>query len=332
VTVGGLAISPEAGRVAVDEAGERPYGQTVVHLRRHHGIGVSKDLLERLTGMVGQFWLERDDELTRLSLRDKIIPLGEMDCDCCCVFADGTMIHTDGDWHEVRVGTVSSRVGGAAPKSSMARFGDVERFGSNLWRKACEYGYRGALLKAFLGDGSHWIWNIADMHFADAVRILDWYHLAEHIGKCAEGVFGEGTQESKQWAAGLRQIMREGKVGQALHEVEKLPGRSQNIRQAKHELITYLINNRDRVNYPYYRCLGLPIGSGEVEADCKVLVQARCKSRPKAGRWTRDAAEQILRVRCAQRDASFDRLWDNTRALIAVWQKRRLREQRQMAA
>jgi hypothetical protein len=39
-----------------------------------------------------------------------------------------------------------------------------------------------------------------------------------------------------------------------------------------------------------------------------------------------------LRVRCAQRDASLDRLWDNTRALIAVWQKRRLREQRQMAA
>jgi hypothetical protein len=72
----------------------------------------------------------------------------------------------------------------------MARFGDVERFGVNLWRKACQCGYRGASLKAFLGDGSHWIWNIADTHFPDAVHILDWYHLAERISQCSNGAIG----------------------------------------------------------------------------------------------------------------------------------------------
>lgn len=314
----------------MEEAGERPYGQTVAHLQRQHGITVSKDLLEKLTGMVGQFWLERDDELTRLSFRDKIIPLAGMECDCCCVLADGTMIHTDGEWHEVRVGTISSWLGGIARKSSIARFAEVEDFGAELWSKACQYGYRSAEVKAFISDGSHWIRGIAEMHFPDAVHILDWYHLAEHISQCAEEVFGEGTQESKQWAGCLRQIMKEGKVGQALQEAEKLPGRSPNKRQAKHELITYLVNNRDRVNYPYYRSLGLPIGSGEVEADCKVLVQARCKQ--SGMRWTKDGAEQVLRVRCGLRDGSFDQLWEDTRTSMAVWQKRRLRQQRQMAA
>ena len=115
--------------------------------------------------------MQRDDRDTQRSLSEKVVPLAEADCDCWCVFADGTMVHTDGEWHEVRLGTVRS----------VARFPDVERFRGDLWPKACQQGYRGAALKAFVGDGSHWIWNIADMHFPEAVRILDWYHLAEHI-------------------------------------------------------------------------------------------------------------------------------------------------------
>ncbi len=78
------------------------------------------------------------------------------------------------------------------------------------------------------------------------------------LGRDGNGVFGEGTEESQQWAAGMRSIMKEGKVDEALKEVERLPGRSSSRRQAKHELITDLINNRDRVVYPRYRMLGLP--------------------------------------------------------------------------
>jgi hypothetical protein len=107
-----------------------------------------------------------------------------------------------------------------------------------LWRKACQYGYTQACVKAFLSDGSHCIRGIAEMHFWEAVQILDWYHLAENISKCANEVFGEGTEESRQWAARIRATMKEGEVDEALHEAERLPGRSTSKRQAKHELIT----------------------------------------------------------------------------------------------
>jgi hypothetical protein len=330
VMVGGLPISPEAGRAAVGEAGERPYEQAMTHLWRHHGIRLSKQFLEKLTQRVGEFWLHRDDQETTKSLTEKIVPLAEADCDCCCVFADGTMVHTDGDWHEVRVGTVRSVRGEITLKSSIARFVDVERFGADLWRKACEYGYRTAALKAFLGDGSHWIWSLADMHFPDAWKILDWYHLAENISKCANELFGEGTQESRGWAKRMRRIMKKGRVRQALRNLEKIRVRSQRKRQAKHELVTYLMNNRERVDYPRYRSLGLPIGSGEVEAQCKVLVQARCKQ--SGMRWTKDGAEQALRVRCALRDGTFDTLWDHPRESMTVWHKRHVREERKRAA
>ena len=332
MTVGGLAISPEAGQAAVEEAGERPYGQAMEHLKHHHGIRLSKRLLEKVTQMVGEFWLQGDDREAEVGLRDKIIPLAVSGLapECCCVFADGTMVHTDGDWHEARVGTVCSTSGERKRKSSIVRFADVDRFGAGLWRKACQYGYQEASLRGFISDGSHWIRGIAELHFPDAVHILDWYHLAENLSKCANEVFGEGTKESQQWAGRMRKIMREGKVDRALKEVEKLRVRSKTKRRAKHELITYLTNNQDRVDYPRYRRLGLPIGSGEVEADCKVLVQARCKQ--SGMRWSKRGAEQVLRVRCALKDGSFHALWEHQTQSMAAWRKRRARHERRKAA
>jgi hypothetical protein len=147
-------MTPEAGRVAVEEAGERPYERAMEHLKRHHGIKMSKRFLEKLTQMVGEFWLQGDDGEAQRCLSDKGIPLAEVACERCCVLADGTRIAADAEWHEIRVGTVCGTEGQRTRKSSMARFGDVERFGLNLWRKACQYGYRGASLEACLGDGS----------------------------------------------------------------------------------------------------------------------------------------------------------------------------------
>ncbi len=55
--VGGLPISPEAAQVAVEEAGERPYEQARTRGRRHHGIRLSQQFLQKLTQRVGEFCL-----------------------------------------------------------------------------------------------------------------------------------------------------------------------------------------------------------------------------------------------------------------------------------
>jgi hypothetical protein len=69
----------------------------------------------------------------------------------------------------------------------------------------------------------------------------------------------------------------------------------------------YLENNRSRVDYPRYRELGLPVGSGPVEAPCKTLGGARCKL---AGmrNWTYAGAEGVLRLRAALPEGSYARL------------------------
>ena len=87
-------------------------------------------------------------------------------------------------------------------------------------------------------------------------------------------------------------------------------------REALHELDTYLEHNLSRIDYPRYRALGLPIGSGRVEAQCKTLVGARCKQ---AGmrNWTYDGAEGVLRMRAAKQDGTFDALWETELRLAA---------------
>lgn len=311
--------------MAVAEAVERPYQQAVDHLAVGHAIRIGKELLETLTKTVGQWWLEEDRQQVERARETRSAPAAEWDAQRCLVFADGVMGHVDGAWKEIRVGTVRSELRGeGAAKSSTARLCDVHAFGDDLWRNACRMGYRQASLTAFIADGSHWLWNLADRHFAGAVKIVDFWHVCEHVGACATAFFGDGSEDGRAWSLAVCGQLRAGQVDAALEQVEALhPRSSRSRREAKHELVTYLRNNRGRMDYPRYEALGLPIGSGEVEAQCKTLVQQRCKQ--SGMRWHRSGIEPLLRVRCAVRDGRYDRDFGLWRGNLAAWNAARTR-------
>lgn len=60
--------------------------------------------------------------------------------------------------------------------------------------EACQHGYQEASLRGFISDGSHWIRGIAELHFPEAVHILDWYHLAENLSKVRQRSFRRGDE------------------------------------------------------------------------------------------------------------------------------------------
>jgi hypothetical protein len=99
-----------------------------------------------------------------------------------------------------------------------------------------------------------------------------------------------------------------GAAAKAAVEAEAARVRSPAKRVALGELRTYLQNNRGRVDYPRYRELGLPWGSGQVETQGQTLVGARCKL---AGMrdWKYAGVEAGLRLRAAVQDGSYSRLW-----------------------
>lgn len=290
-------------------------------LEEDYQVHLAKETVRDLAEGAGQYVLRQEDELRRrIQERQSPLPESTQTPAKACVFADGTTVHTEGEWHEIRVATVVTEdaEGKQMARQSRARFLPVDEVAWVLLLMAREIGYANAPLRAFIADGSHWLWRVAEQYFGSAVQILDWYHLAEHVHKAANIVHGEGSDEAKDWSKRLNDELYQGHGNIALElaraELAKIRSRAK--RDALKELQTYLENNLSRIDYPRYRELGLPIGSGQVEAQCKTLVGARCKQ---AGmrNWTYAGAEGVLRMRAAKHDGSFDALWERELCMAA---------------
>jgi hypothetical protein len=59
----------------------------------------------------------------------------------------------------------------------------------------------------------------------------------------------------------------------------------------------------ERMNYGAFTACGIFVGSGVIEAGCKVIVGNRMKN---AGmHWLKDSAEKMIAIRCAVRNNKF---------------------------
>ena len=65
-------------------------------------------------------------------------------------------------------------------------------------------------------------------------------------------------------------------------------------------------NQRERMDYAHYQELGLPIGSGVVEAACKTLAAQRLKL---SGMSWGDGVQGILTIRSLQQSGRWERAW-----------------------
>jgi hypothetical protein len=70
---------------------------------------------------------------------------------------------------------------------------DAETFGWQRWQEAARRGVLEAKEVVVLGDGAHWIWKIADLHFPRATQIVDWYHAGQYLWNVAAAIWREAS-------------------------------------------------------------------------------------------------------------------------------------------
>jgi hypothetical protein len=227
------------------------------------------------------------------------------------VEADGVMVRYTDDWHEVKVGLVGGHAEGKTQGLSYvaAREGP-DAFGPRLLTEAARrgvldvVGWTGPLAGkglaqlrpvVVIGDGAHWIWNLAAEHFGERTEMVDFYHASEHLWEVARMVYGAGTAEAAAWAEAQRAALRHFGAAPVLAALAALPAPSPEAQALVKREQGYFRSNQARMDYPAFRARGLPIGSGAVESSAKYVVQLRMK-RP-GSRWSDRGAHGVLMVR-----------------------------------
>ena len=177
-----------------------------------------------------------------------------------------------------------------------------------------------ALDLMLLADGAHEMWNLLEPHFPVEVfgkrrRLIDFWHVVEKLSPAAKAIFAEeyAVVVMKDWRRRLRSVSKA--AVQILRELEASGCEFVRVdsKYPVHDAITYLRNHaedEDRMNYAAARRQHLPIGSGNVEATCKSLVEVRMK-RP-GSRWKGLTGEHVLQLRAL---ALSDR-WDPAMKLL----------------
>jgi hypothetical protein len=191
-------------------------------------------------------------------------------------------------------------------------------FDKLLYSLACQSGLSRAEQVVVIGDGAHWIWDLAAEHFPGAVQIVDLYHAQEHVWDVAHAVFGRTTQKGISWAKQACDLLVHGKIEELVAQISKLPaiapppGKSKSIPE---QALGYFTTNAERMRYPAFRAQGMHVGSGIAEAACKTVVTARLK---RTGmRWTPQGLDTILPLRTAKLNRAFDQFWQTQSQLVA---------------
>jgi len=113
-------------------------------------------------------------------------------------------------------------------------------------------------------------------------------------------IFGTDSDYGKRWGKELRDDLEAGEIDAIL---EKLEPYLDDFKEAK-SCRKYLINNRERLNYPKFKKMGLSTSSGIVESGCRHVIGARVKQ--SGMHWTVDGANSIIALRCSMLSGRFD--------------------------
>ena len=173
----------------------------------------------------------------------------------------------------------------------------AELFGERAYAAAARRGVEQATETVVIGDGAEWIWNLAAHHYPQATEIVDYWHACEHIWELRKVLYAADSEAGDRWAHEHCRRLKEAGPAHLRRALARCQPPSAEAQKVVRTERGYFDRHRRRMQYPQFRVRGMMIGSGPVEAACKVVVGHRLK---RAGmRWSQAGAAAIPAVRCA---------------------------------
>jgi len=130
-------------------------------------------------------------------------------------------------------------------KEYSAYIGSASDFSKFVYQIAINQGYGQYEQTIILGDGATWIKTICEELFPDALQILDFYHLSEHVYDFTKHAFKKDEKRYKPWANKIIRWIKEEKLDEVFKEIDKTGATK--IPTGIVNLKGYLVNNKDKM-------------------------------------------------------------------------------------
>ena len=326
----GVPLSPRAYRRATREAVTQPYAKAAQSLNEDWGSDYDGRQLQRWTIVAGQAMLARQ-ATERQAYEQGQRPAGPLnDPPLLVIGMDGGRVQSrekssenGSRWREDKVLSISSYLPGDGKDKDptplattyLATMNCSDDFGVLARLEAERRGIRQAPQVIVIGDGAAWIDTLHARHFQRHVRIVDWYHAAEHLYEVARAADPEHAGPQRQLADRLIKALWDGHVHSVVLALRQLADRAgpprdddpiDHPRRILARNVGYFQRHADHMNYPEYRQRGWPIGSGVTASGVKQF-NKRVKGSEQF--WHPHSVEPVLALRALW--LSDDDRWDH---------------------
>jgi hypothetical protein len=198
----------------------------------------------------------------------------------------------------------------------LAGFYDLDALGTEWRRQAAQVGWDDAEQQLALTDGAPALERFIEKNAPLAERILDFYHASEHVAELARALHpGDESSFEKQLDQWRHQLKQEGGASLlASWEALDQSGWNDTQRECYRVQSQYVRNNVHRMHYPRYLANGWMIGSGPVEAACKLVIGQRLKAT--GMRWRKRGSDTVCHLRALflSEPGQWEAFWYKTAA------------------
>lgn len=187
-------------------------------------------------------------------------------------------------------------------RTVVATTAKVEPFGWMVSAEAMRRKMYAASRRAVIGDGGNWVEPLGQMHFAGWEQILDFLHLLVHLFAAARLACARDPEAA--WGL-YERMLRDAWGGRTAALIATLQAQSERLagepssRDAAQVValtLGYVQRNRERMDYPRYRTMGLPVSSSLVES---LIKQINLRVKGTEQFWNDGGLEAVLQVRAA---------------------------------